>query len=124
MILVDSCILIDYSRGRSGAVQFLENLEGPFAVSALTVTEIGAGIRSADEADLFDALFRHCAVLAVDFEIARLAGELVRQFRPSSGVQPIDALIGATALVHDCRLASLNARHFPMIDDLLVPYRA
>ncbi|MGH6898345.1 MAG: hypothetical protein ACREJ5_17635 [Geminicoccaceae bacterium] len=34
----------------------------------------------------------------------------------------IDALIAATAQVHGVRLITRNARHFPMLADLLVPY--
>jgi predicted nucleic acid-binding protein len=34
-----------------------------------------------------------------------------------------DALIAATAQLHDARLVARNARYFPMLDDLLVPYQ-
>jgi predicted nucleic acid-binding protein len=34
-----------------------------------------------------------------------------------------DALIAATARIHGARLVTRNTRHFPMLDDLLVPYQ-
>jgi len=33
-----------------------------------------------------------------------------------------DALIAATAELHGARVVTRNARHFPMLDDLVVPY--
>jgi predicted nucleic acid-binding protein len=41
----------------------------------------------------------------------------------SHGVLIPDVLIAATAQVHGARLVTRNARHFPMLDTLLVPYR-
>jgi predicted nucleic acid-binding protein len=38
-------------------------------------------------------------------------------------VQIADALIAATARMHDARLVTRNVRHFPMLDDVVVPYR-
>jgi predicted nucleic acid-binding protein len=35
----------------------------------------------------------------------------------------LDALIAATAKLHGVRLVTRNVRHFPMLDDVLVPYR-
>jgi predicted nucleic acid-binding protein len=34
-----------------------------------------------------------------------------------------DALIAATARIHRARLVTRNTWHFPMLDDLLVPYQ-
>jgi predicted nucleic acid-binding protein len=34
-----------------------------------------------------------------------------------------DALIAATARIHGVRLVTRNVRRFPMLDDLVVPYR-
>jgi predicted nucleic acid-binding protein len=38
-------------------------------------------------------------------------------------VKIANALIAATAQVHQARLVTRNARHFPMLDNLLVPYQ-
>ena len=55
--------------------------------------------------------------------VARLGGLYWRDYRGSHGTGLIDALIAATAAVHRARLVTRNARHFPMLEDLLVPYR-
>jgi predicted nucleic acid-binding protein len=59
----------------------------------------------------------------VDLDIPRLGGAYRRRYGPSHGVLILDALIAATAQVHGAHLVTRNARHFPMLDDLLVPYQ-
>ncbi|KAA3419994.1 PIN domain-containing protein, partial [Streptococcus pneumoniae] len=54
---------------------------------------------------------------------ASLAGDYVRQYGPSHGVDPIDALIAATAKSANLQLATLNLKHFPMFKGLKRPYR-
>jgi predicted nucleic acid-binding protein len=49
-------------------------------------------------------------------------GSFRRQFARSHGTGLLDALIAATAEAHGARLVTCNARHFPMLADLLVPY--
>jgi predicted nucleic acid-binding protein len=34
----------------------------------------------------------------------------------------VDGLIAATARLHDLRVATHNRKHFPMLDDVIVPY--
>jgi predicted nucleic acid-binding protein len=80
-------------------------------------------VRSSAEERQIEALCRRLLVHHVDGEIARLGGSYCRQYRHSHGVQIADALIAATARVHEARLVTRNARHFPMLDDVVVPYR-
>ena len=56
-------------------------------------------------------------------DIAQLGGFYRRDVRSSHGVTLLDALIAATAKVHGIRLVTRNVRHFPMLDDVIVPYR-
>jgi hypothetical protein len=59
----------------------------------------------------------------IGLETACLAGDCVREYGPSHGVDPIDALIAATAKTRDLELATLNLKHFPMFKDLKRSYR-
>jgi hypothetical protein len=61
--------------------------------------------------------------LDVTADIAQLGGFYRRDFRSSHVVTLLDALIAATAKVHGIRLVTRNVRHFPMLDDVIVPYR-
>lgn len=45
-----------------------------------------------------------------------------RQYGPSHGTGLADALIASTVAAVGATLATLNRRHFPMLNDVLVPY--
>jgi predicted nucleic acid-binding protein len=121
--LLDTCVLIDYLRDREAAVHAIQRLATRPSVSVVTIAELHAGIRNDQERDRIEALSALLDVLDVDLEIVRLAGSYCLRYRRSHGVGVPDALIAATARVHGARLVARNTRHFPMLDDLLVPYQ-
>lgn len=121
--LLDTCVLIDYLRDREAAVAAIRHLPNPPSVSVVTIAELYAGIRNDQECERIDALPAHLDVRDVDLEIARLAGSYRLQYGRSHGVGMPDALIAATARIHGARLVTRNTRHYPMLDDLLVPYQ-
>jgi len=122
-LLLDSCILIDYLREHPPAVGYIRTLAAEPLLSAVTIAEVYVGVRNRVEASRVETLVDLFVVLAVDAEIACQAGGLRRRFARSHGTGLLDALIAATAQVHGARLVTRNARHFPMLDDLLVPYQ-
>lgn len=121
-VLLDTCILIDYLRGRPDAIGFVEALDGPPVVSALTVAELFAGVRDGRERAELDRLTAACRVVPLDANLATEGGLLFRRFRASHGIDLIDALIAASALSVEAPLATLNRKHFPMLRQLIVPY--
>lgn len=121
--LLDTCVLIDYLRDREAAVQLIRRMETQPSVSVVTIAELYAGIRHEREYHRIQGLPAFLEVRDVNFEIAQLSGRHCLQYRRSHGVGIPDALIAATAQVHGARLVSRNRRHFPMLDDLLVPYQ-
>jgi predicted nucleic acid-binding protein len=55
--------------------------------------------------------------------VSRTAGLLARKHRTTySGIDDVDYLIAATALVLDAELLTTNVRHFPMLAGLRSPY--
>jgi predicted nucleic acid-binding protein len=121
-VLIDTCIVIDYSRGRAAARDFLTGLTRDPFVSVMTVAELFGGVREGQERVWLESWLADVAVLPVTPEVARLGGLYWRDHR-RHGTSIIDALIAATARVHGARLVTRNARHFPMLEDLLVPYQ-
>jgi hypothetical protein len=61
-------------------------------------------------------------VLALDRQPAQRAGLWRRQYGPSHGTGLADALIAASAEAAGATLVTLNRRHFPMLEEVLVPY--
>lgn len=120
--LLDTCVIIDYLRDRNEAVEFIrENAVQP-GVSVVTVAELYAGVRGTSEQRRIEGLLTRLDVCEVDADIGRLGGLYCRQYSRSHGVEIPDALIAATAELEGLRLVTRNARHFPMLGDVLVPY--
>lgn len=121
--LLDTCVIIDVLRGKDAAFAFVSGLQYAPALSVVTVTELVAGCRSVKERRAIDRLLSHYVIHDIDRDVASLAGDYIRQYGPSHGTDPIDALIAATAKTHRLPFATLNIKHFPMFADLTRPYQ-
>jgi predicted nucleic acid-binding protein len=120
-LLLDTDILVDYFRGRIEALAFLRARSEPILISAITVAELYAGVREGEERRGVEQFLDLLEIIPVDAEIARKGGLYCRDYGPSHGVGLADALIAATAALHQAKLVTLNARHFPMVE-VEVPY--
>ena len=123
-MLLDTCIVIDVLRGREPALAFVNGLRETPSLSVITATELIAGVRNARERRQIERLLEVYVVHDIGLEIASLAGDYVRRYGPSHGVDPIDALIAATAKTRNLELATLNLKHFPMLDSRERPYHS
>jgi predicted nucleic acid-binding protein len=121
-LLLDTCILIDFLRHYPPAASFMNRLVTRPFLSVVTIAEIHAGTRSEQERARVDDLIGVMNSVDVDAVVARRGGSLRRMFRDTHGTGLLDALIAATAEAHGARLVTRNIRHFPMLDDVLVPY--
>jgi hypothetical protein len=61
-------------------------------------------------------LFRSLTCASIDYEVGRQAGNYLRQYRKSHGVELDDALIAATAVANGAQLWTRNRKHYPMTD--------
>ena len=120
--LFDTDVLVEYLRDRPGAAEYLESVEGRFHVSVVTVAELFSGARESEEEPLHSFL-RTFEILPITEHVAALGGRYRREYAPSHGTGLGDALIAATATRAGCRLITFNDRHFPMLDEVEVPYR-
>ena len=115
-MLLDTNILIDYFRERQGAVA-----RKP-AISVCTIMELFAGALSRGEERKIEMLPDILTVLPVTSDIARIAGQHMKHFGRSHGLDDLDSLIAATAEHHGLQLATLNVKHFPMFEGLRPAY--
>ena len=120
--LLDTCVVIDYLRQKDGAISYIHGLPTTPQLSSMTVMELYAGIRGKRERYRIETMINHSLVLDVTHEIGVKSGEYLKKYRASHGVGAIDAIIAATAEIHNLELATLNFKHFPMFNDLERPY--
>ncbi len=121
--LIDTDILIDYLRGHAEAVQFVESSIAESCVSVMNIAELYQGARNGGERTKLAKMISAFTCLPVTSEIAELAGVFSHDYRPSHGCGLADCLIAATADLHGLTLATLNAKHFPMLRGVETPYR-
>jgi predicted nucleic acid-binding protein len=123
--LIDTSVAVDHLLGRTAATALLERLIGSgdeLVASELTRFEVLAGAREPERPAL-EAFFSVPTWIAVEEEIARLAGELASRYRRShSGIDAADYLIAATAIAAGADLLTTNVRHFPMFPALRPAY--
>jgi predicted nucleic acid-binding protein len=116
--LLDSNVLIQHLRNHRPTSELLIRLalDGHLGMAAISRTEVLAGMRDHERGmtlHLLDAL----ACYALDREVADCAGELIRQHRQAGTTLDVpDAIIAATALVHDLVLVTYYPRHFPTLE--------
>ena len=121
--LVDTDVLIDYLRAQPSAAAWLENLAEAPLISSITVAELYAEVRDGVERTALDSFVAGCEVVPVDEIVAVRGGLYRRDYGKSHHVGLADALIAASATVRHATLVTLNAKHFPMLAEVLVPYQ-
>lgn len=121
--LIDTDVLIDYLKGRDEAVHFLESQQVSMLISAITVGKLYAGVRDGKERLLLDNFIEYFQVVPLNRALAVKGGLFRRDFKKSHSVGLADAMIAATAESENATLVTLNQKHFPMISDIVIPYR-
>ena len=125
MKLLDTTVAVDYLRGSRAAVALLTGLQDSLdeiVASELVRFELLAGARER-ELDQLEHFLAALGWVPVNGKVARLGGELARRYRPShGGIEDVDYLIAATALLLEADLLTTNVKHFPMLEGLAPAY--
>lgn len=117
-LILDSDVLIWWLRGRDDVVTKIKVLieDGyKLYITPVSVAEIWAGARVGEEEKL-EKIFDVLEVLNIDVEIGKIAGDYLRRYRRSHGVELGDALIAGCVKRYNLLLWTFNKRHYPMVD--------
>ncbi|CAK0766201.1 Ribonuclease VapC [Gammaproteobacteria bacterium] len=119
-ILIDSDVLIDFSRQRPDTLDWfrLAEAETTVIISDITRMELFVGARDQKDLNAINRMLHRFKRLPVSETISTRAVDLVHQYRLSHGLLIPDALIAASALTLDISLATRNHRDFQFIDGL------
>lgn len=118
-ILLDTTVLIDILRGRTGAVDRLRSVRGrgdtPY-VCAVNVEEMARGVRSGEDLAV-TTLLRGLRVAPLGVREGWQAGTWRRAFAARGmSLSQADCLIAAAAAGLEARLATGNPKDFPMAE--------
>ena len=122
MVILDTNIIIDHLRQKTSGRSILrqlshDNPKETLAVSIISITELYQGkitLKKETEKDML-AVISPLKILPFTYEIAHLAGCFIRD---RIADEFADAAIGATAIVNQASLYTLNTRDFASIPDL------
>jgi predicted nucleic acid-binding protein len=118
-ILLDSDIVIEVLRGtdRSLLVKWSALMESKdeILISPLTAAMVWPGVCPQEHAAI-SRFFRPLTCASIDYKIGHLAGEFLRQYGESHGVELTDALMAATAVQNQAALWTQNRNRHPMAE--------
>ena len=121
--LLDSDVLIDVSRGKQTAREYLDALPEGRAISRFSALELIVGARDSRDLTALDAFLSAFVVVPLREATGTRAYDLLKRYAKSHGLHVFDSLIAATAIEEGLTLVTRNRRNFGMIEglSLLVP---
>ena len=120
--LLDTDVLVDFLRGHSKAVAFVNARSTRIILSSIVVAELYAGVRGDKEQAALEDLVSLFRVVPVSGEIAKTGGLYKRDYGKSHRVGLADAILAASAEAENAELKTLNTKHYPMLKGLRPAY--
>ncbi|QQR81553.1 MAG: type II toxin-antitoxin system VapC family toxin [Deltaproteobacteria bacterium] len=117
-ILFDTDVVIEFLRHNPVVTEQMKVVSDSgwiMAISPITESEVWHGVRSNEKKKTEDTLsMLEC--LSADRQVGRRAGDYLRKYSKSHGLELPDAIIAATAVIHKFELCTFNLNHYPMHD--------
>ncbi len=122
-VLADTSLLIDYLRNadkhNSQFIQLFKNHN--LHISVISVFELLNGATTESKMSDINKLCKNLGIIDFNLPCAEKASEIYRELkRRNKMIEFRDILIGATALVHDIPIATLNVKHFERISGIQI----
>jgi predicted nucleic acid-binding protein len=125
LLLIDTDVLIDYSRGIEKTKGILKNLESDhiLAISVVTQLELMVGCENKSDFKSLQKFLSNFEIIQLSKSTSEIAVDLFKKYRLSHGVLIPDILIASTALTLEIPLLSKNQKDFRFINKLdLIEY--
>ena len=120
MVLCDTNIFISAFNGREDAIDQLNKIGlDNIVLSSITVMELFQGMGNKTELAQMKKKIKYYDVVQIDEGISQKAIEFIESFRLSHGLQIPDAIIGATAAVHQIPLHTYNVKDFDFLPGII-----
>ena len=125
-MILDSTFVADLVRNDPQAVAVLDTLidsHTTVGMSALTVFEVGVGLREAasSKRERFNSMVTDIDVFPLDLRAARRAWDIQRRLLDNGErIGAVDVLIAGTAVVHNETVLTRNYDEFKRVDGIAV----
>ena len=119
-ILIDTDILIDFSRGITSTAQYLAQASttSQLSISSITQMELIVGCQDKQALRTIDRFLTRFQIILLTPEITQQGIDLLHEYKLSHGLLIPDSLIAATALTIGIPLLTRNQRDFRFIPNL------
>ena len=117
MILIDTNIFIEIYRGNVAIASIVDNIP-EIAVCDVVRAELFYGARNKQDLQEIITDLEEFSVFPLTQQISELAVNFVKTYCLSHKLEFADALIAATAILHNVELYSLNRKDFVFIPNL------
>jgi predicted nucleic acid-binding protein len=107
--LIDSDVLIDISRGKPAAREYLDALPEGWAISQISALELIVGARDNRDLAVIDAFLSAYLIVPLRDSAGSRAYELLKRYAKSNGLHVFDSLVAATAIEESLTLVSRTA---------------
>lgn len=119
MVLCDTNIFIQAFNGEDNTIDQLEKIGSEnVALLAITVMELYQGMSNKTELNQMKKKIQYYDVVEVDTDASRLAIQLIEAYRLSHNLQIPNAIIGASAAIHQIELFTYNRKDFNFIPNI------
>jgi len=116
--LIDSDVLIDISRGKQSARDYVDALKEAWAISQVSALELIVGARDKRDLANIDTFLSAYVIVPLRDSTGKSAYELLKLYAKPHGLHVFDALVAATAMEEELTLVTKNRRHFGAIKGL------
>lgn len=121
MVLCDTNIFISAFNGRADTIDQLDKIGlADIVLSSITVMELFQGMSNKTELAQMKRKIKFYDVVQIDEAISQKAIEFIELYKLSNGLQIPDAIIGATAVVHQIPLYTYNVKDFDFLTDIIL----
>ena len=116
--LIDSDVLIDVSRGKQPAQEYVDWLPEAWGISQFSALELIVGARDNRDLAAIDAFLSAFSIIPLRESTGVRAYRLLKTYAKSHGLRVFDSLVAATAIEEGLTLVTRNQKHFAMLEDL------
>jgi predicted nucleic acid-binding protein len=113
MTLCDTNVFIYAFNGRQDTIDKLTEIGfQDIVLSSISVMELYQGMGNKVELAQMKRKIKYFDVIEINDDASKLATKLIENYRLSHNLQIPDAIIGATAIIHQLRLFTYNIKDF------------